>query len=277
MEPIGILLPNFPPEILAKLNQSTEMSYEQRVQQDCDEMNALPGNLTGYDCKDCMNRGGSWVIRSGEQIFKQCYCTEIRSSLKRIERSGLADMLEDHTLESFIDTEGWQKTLKQSAENFIADSFGKWFFIGGQNGAGKTHLCTAIVGEFLKAGRSARYMLWKDEVVQLKACVTDDVQYAKLINPLKSVDVLYIDDLFKMPRSGDGQSKPPTTGDLNVAFEIFNARYNNKNLVTIISCEHYIDDLTSIDEAVGSRIYQRTKDYCNIIGRDKSRNYRMKG
>lgn len=216
-------------------------------------------------------------LRDGEQVLRECHCMEIRRSLKRIERSGLSDMLEDCTFDTFIITDDWQKPIKQSAMNFVNDNFGKWFFVGGQVGAGKTHLCTAIVGELLKAGRSARYMLWRDEIVQLKACVTDDTEYAKLINPLKSVDVLYIDDLFKTARGADGQAKPPTAGDLNVAFEIFNARYNNKKLVTIISCEHYIDDLTNIDEAVGSRIYQRTKDHCNIIGRDKRRNYRMVG
>ena len=220
-------------------------------------------------------------MRDGYQIIKQCHCTEIRKSLNRIERSGLADMLENCTFDNFVISEDWQRPIKQSAVNFISDNFGKWFFIGGQVGAGKTHLCTAIVGELLKQGRSARYMLWRDEVVQLKACVTDDIQYAKLINPLKSVDVLYIDDLFKTPQVWDEKKqayihKSPTSGDLNVAFEIFNARYNNKKLVTIISCEHDIDALLAIDEAVGSRIYQRTKDYCNIIGRDKGRNYRMR-
>ena len=42
-------------------------------------------------------------------------------------------------------------------------------FIGGQVGAGKTHLCTAMVGEFLKRGISAKYMLWRDDALKLKA------------------------------------------------------------------------------------------------------------
>lgn len=201
---------------------------------------------------------------------------ESRRSIRRIEKSGLADMLESCTFDNFETVEPWQISLKQSALDYIGDNLGKWFFVGGQVGAGKTHICTAIVGELLKQGRSARYMLWRDEVVPLKASVTDDFQYAKLINPLKSVDVLYIDDFFWTPKDEGGKAKPPTPGDLNVAFELINHRYNNKNLVTIISCEHYIDALTDIDEAVGSRIYQRTKDYCNIIGRNKSRNYRMR-
>ena len=261
---------------MAKVSQYTEMSFEEKAQQDCAEMNALPGKLEGHDCADCLNRGYSYFARGDEVVCRECHCADVRKSLVRIKKSGLEDMLEYCTFDSYKVTEKWQEPIKASAVKFVGDSFGKWFFIGGQVGAGKTHLCTAIVGEFLKAGKSARYMLWRDEVVKLKACVTDDVQYAKLINPLKTVDVLYIDDLFKTARGEDGRAKPPTAGDLNVAFEIFNARYNDKSLVTVISCEHYIDDLTAMDEAVGSRIYQRTKDYCNIIGRDKKRNYRMR-
>ena len=252
------------------------MSSEEQMQHNCAERNTERGKLEGYDCHDCLNRGHIYVVSDNEIVFRECHCADIRKSLIRIKNSGLADMLEYCTFNNFEVSEKWQEPIKASAMKFVDDSFGKWFFIGGQVGAGKTHLCTAIVGEFLKRGKSARYMLWRDEVVQLKACVMDDVQYAKLINPLKTVDVLYIDDLFKTIRGVDGKANPPTGGDLNVAFEVFNARYNNKNLVTVISCEHYIDDLTTMDEAVGSRIYQRTKDYCNIIGRDKSRNYRMR-
>ena len=119
-------------------------------------------------------------------------------------------------------------------------------------------------------------MLWRDEVVQIKAVVTDDYHYASLINPLKNAAVLYIDDFLKTPRDGNGIFKKPTDGDINVAFELINHRYANKNLITIISCEYDIDEIVDIDEAVGSRIYQRTKEYCNFIKRDKTRNYRMK-
>lgn len=267
---------NLTPEQIEEINRNTELSYEEQNKLRCDRMNTDPGKLEGYDCPDCLNRGGSYVVRGDSIVFRICHCDAIRKSLQRVKNSGLADMLDDCTFEAFRAVEDWQKVIKQSAVDYVTDSYGKWFFVGGQVGAGKTHLCTAIVGELLKQGKSARYMLWRDEVVQLKASVTDDWQYAKLINPLKSVDVLYIDDFLKTPRNKDGKANPPTAGDLNVAFELLNHRYNNKNLVTIISCEHYMDDLIKIDEAVGSRIYQRTKEYSNHIGRDMRRNYRVR-
>lgn len=266
-----------PPEVRQRLDQYTELSYEEQQQLRCDEYNRYPGNLTGYDCPECLNRGGSNKIVGDEIVFAECKCKEIRRNLNRIERSGLKDMLGECTFDRFNSESEWQKSLKQSALSFISDNYGKWFFVGGQVGCGKTHICTALVGELLKSGKSARYMLWRDEAVQLKACVTDDYQYSNLINPLKTVDVLYIDDFFKTARGSDGIAKPPTSGDINVAFEILNHRYNNRELVTIISCEHYVDDLINVDESIGSRIYQRTKEYCNIIGRDKKRNYRLYG
>ncbi len=242
----------------------------------CEDYNKTHGRLDGYDCPDCLNRGNHLVLRSGEIITRECHCMETRRSLARIAKSGLGDMLEDYTLDNYSETEAWQKRVKQSAVDYLYDWRGNWFYAGGQSGSGKTHVCTAIVGEFLKRGMAARYMLWRDEVVQLKACVNDDVMYSKIITPLKTVEVLYIDDLFKTARGIDGNTKPPTQGDLNVAFEIINYRYNNKDLITILSSEYYVNELLDVDEAIGSRIYERTKRYCNNVKRDKQRNYRTR-
>ena len=93
-------------------------------------------------------------------------------------------------------------------------------------------------------------MLWRDDSVKLKATVNDDSEYERLIRPLKTCDVLYIDDLYK-----GGASE----ADKKLAFELLNYRYNGK-LITIISTERLIPDLLNIDEATGSRIYQRSRD-----------------
>lgn len=257
-------------------NSANTFDAEEYEQHKCGWMNEEVGTLSGYDCPDCMNRGGSYLRRDGYTVFCVCHCAEIRKSLRNIAKSGLSDLMEICTFDNFDDTEPWQKPIKQSAKAYLTDHTGKWFYIGGQNGAGKTHICTALVGELLKIGKSARYMLWKDESVRLKASVNDDDTYYSLIEPLKTVDVLYIDDFFKMQRGENGAPKPPTPADVNIAFEILNYRYNNPKAITVISTEYDIDELMDIDEAVGSRIYQRTKDYCKFIGRDKAKNYRTR-
>ena len=95
-------------------------------------------------------------------------------------------------------------------------------------------------------------MLWRDDIVKLKACVTDSEEYSRQIKPFKSVQVLYIDDFLK---------GKVTEADINIAFEILNYRYHNQSMRTIISSERSIEEVLDIDEAVGSRIYERSRGY----------------
>jgi DNA replication protein DnaC len=61
---------------------------------------------------------------------------------------------------------------------------------------------------------------------------------------------------------------------VNVAFEIINYRYNNPNLLTIISSELSEDELLDVDEAIGGRIYERARTFS--IAKDRKRNYRIR-
>lgn len=187
-----------------------------------------------------------------------------RESILRIERSGLVEVLKDYTLEKYKTPQAWQREAKKMAEQFIADPRG-WFCAMGAVGSGKTHLCTAIAGKLLEQGMAVKYMLWRDEAVKIKACVTDDKEYDRLTRPLKTIKCLYIDDFFK------GNI---TAADINLAFEILNSRYNDRKLITIISSEKTIEDLLNIDEAIGSRIYERSKGYYVRVTGDK--NWRLK-
>ena len=148
------------------------------------------------------------------------------------------------------------------------------FFIGGQSGSGKSHLCTAIARELLYAGYEVRYSVWRDESVRLKAVIGDDKQYQSLIDQLKNIDVLYIDDFLKVPIGRD-ESKP-TSADLALALEIINNRYN-ANRITILSSEWNIKDIIGFDEALGGRIYEMSgSDFCLNIKKDRKRNYRTR-
>jgi len=164
----------------------------------------------------------------------------------------------------------WQRIVKEKALAFVLDQ-GHWFFIGGQVRSGKTHICTAIVNELMNQGKETLYMLWRNEIVKLKANSMDGPEYQKTIQAYKSVKVLYIDDLFKTEKG-----KSPTTADINIAFEILNTRYQNRNLITIISCEKIIKELLVIDEAIGSRIFEMAGDYCVQINNNDRMNMRMR-
>lgn len=224
-----------------------------------------------YNCPKCKNKELIAVLDAdGKFSTRFCECKKIRRSIKKAEKSGLKKLLDTNTLNSFNATEKWQEGIKIKATEYIQKD-GGWFFIGGQKGSGKSHICTAMVGEFINQGKDALYMLWRDRVVELKANVNNYEEYDRLMSELKNVGVLYIDDFYKT----DSENKP-TQADKNIAFELLNYRYNNPDSITIISTELLIRDLLSIDEAVGSRIYERSKGFQVNIAPDISKNYRLR-
>ena len=270
-------------EILANLGLATtfeKMTPRDYEQFKVDGLNNTVGNRNeedGYNCDICKNKG--YVVKlvencdSFSHAITDCKCVEIRNSIMRMKRSGLKDIIKDYTFDKFLDNEPWQKSLKSAAMEYAKNPEG-WFFLGGQSGAGKTHLCTAICREQLHAGKRVIYMLWRDEIVKLKAMVNESDEYRDLIDKYKTAEVLYIDDLFKTGRGQDNTVQKPTAADVNVAFEIINYRYNNPGMITIISSECTEDELLDIDEAIGGRIYERAKAFS--IAKNRARNYRMK-
>ena len=219
------------------------------------------------DCTICNNLGLIFRVDDGQAFGKPCVCMVEYNNKIRIQKSGLARAFEVYTFDKYIVSRNWQKVVKGKALEFVENSESEWFFIGGAVGSGKSHICTAICAELIKH-KNIYYMPWRDDVVNLKANVTDALEYQVLINKLKTIEVLYIDDFFK------GSITLP---DKNVAFEILNSRYN-KRLTTIISSEHGIDEIIGMDEAIGSRIFQMSKNYSFIIPIGKfenENNYRL--
>ena len=243
-----------------------ELEYARRK---ADGYNAEEGDLTGYDCQKCKNKGlVASVMDNGEIAFSTCECMSVRAGLGRLKRSGMENVVKEYTFKGYKAGEQWQKDILKKAVDYAKKPEG-WFFIGGQVGAGKTHICTAIAAYLMKNGLETHYMLWTDETAELKVNKNDEA-YCGRMDKLKSVDVLYIDDFFKTERD-----RQPTASDVNIAFELLNSRYNSRK-ITIISSEKTIKDLLNIDEAIGSRIKQRAGENAINIDRDRERNYRLK-
>ena len=174
-------------------------------------------------------------------------------------------------ISEYIPKDGKQYCFEVDTGYLVLRRNGRIFITGN---SGKTHICTAICREFLLAGKQVVYMLWRDDIVKLKGFVNDAEAYEPLIDRFKKADVLYIDDLFKTGKTTDQTMQKPTPADINAAFEIVNYRYNNPELLTIISSELSEDELLDIDEAIGGRIFERAKTI--TIARDRARNYRIK-
>lgn len=252
--------------------QRPKDAYIELQRRKAEAYNKTPGTLDGYNCPLCMNRGCSYKTdENGYLISVPCKCMTIRNNERRIEQSGLSDLLSRYTFAAWKTKTQWQAEILDGAKRFVESPEG-WFAVSGKPGTGKTHICTAICGELMKKGFDVRYMLWRDAATTLKANSTGDAAaYSREIDPLKTVKVLYIDDFFKT-----GGKRPPTVMDANLAFEIINARYNATGLITIVSSERSLDEMMRIDEATASRIYERTKknrNFYNLAGRE---NWRMK-
>ena len=259
---------------------SKPMTEQEAAQHKCNSINNdVEGNLNasdGYDCPECKNRGYVMVVCEERGTYyeaaRRCKCMTVREFIGRMKKSGLGSVITNYTMDKYITDTPWRQIVKDKAVRFLKDQTARVFFIGGQSGAGKTHICTAISGTLLKRGKRVNYMLWMNESKELKGIINDP-DYTRRMMELETVDVLYIDDFLKTP---DGE--PPSKGDLNIAIELINSRYMAKDKITILSSEWTVDDIVDFDEALGGRIVEMCGDEYEInIAKDRSKNYRLRG
>ena len=179
-------------------------------EKDAESFNAQEGDLKNYDCKECKNKGYIAVPTDDDVSLKRCACIQKRRIIKAMINCGVNL---NYTLDNFKAPAAWQKQMIKAAKSYINATDG-WLYVGGQVGAGKTHICTAIVILMIEQGTLCKYMMWSDESKKIKACIGNAEEYQNLVQELKTVDVLYIDDFFKT-QSGEN----PTKADINLAFE----------------------------------------------------------
>lgn len=226
--------------------------------------------LDNVDCPVCHNTG-CIITKAADGTLKaaECVCMAKRVSIRNLERSGLKDQISRYTMQNYVADTPERKKVRNAAEDFCRNDKG-WFFISGKSGSGKTHICTAICSRLMDKGKAVRYMRWRDDSIMLKALTTEGEEYQRMIQPFKSVPVLYIDDFLKVKGK---EEKYITPADINLAFEILNSRYNDSALRTVISSELSLFEILGLDEATGGRIYERAKGYVIESPRE---NWRLK-
>lgn len=265
--------------IFKAFEKAKSLTPQERMESRVNRENLREGNLhltDGYNCDKCRNKGMIIIAKEYDGLWqdvqRECECMKVRRNIMNLKRSGLESVVKEYRLDNFSTEKPHQEMMLDTAKRYLTDRDAKWVAYLGASGSGKTHLCSAIAIELLRRGKELKYMLWKDESRKIKNDNFDGG--GNLIDAYKSVEVLYIDDLFKTGKT-DGKYQKPTAGDINIAFEIINARVT-RNLITIISSENTMDELVDIDEAVGGRIKQMCGDYCLNISRGKDKNYRMR-
>lgn len=254
-----------------------EMNNEEDLQYNVYTYNAEPGFLEDYDCPKCLNKGRIATIGNNLMTISQCSCMAIRKSVDRIRRSGLSDLLDIYNFDKYKCEETWQQVVKDKAQSFV-ESDASLFMISGTTGSGKSMICTSISKELLNKCFDLKYMVWTTESLSLKQYKLNDIdKYNKLMDEIKNIDVLYIDDFLKV-----GKNEEPTTADMNIAREIIDYRYmkalsdKSKRWVTILSTERTLDEIIDLDASIGGRIKEIVGEYLiTLTGEDK--NYRLKG
>jgi DNA replication protein DnaC len=247
------------------IQQSPEPYDDDGDEKHIEYRNSIQGTLEGYDCMECLNRG---IITVAYNTVRECRCMSIRKSLRNLERSGVAPLAERYTFEKFLTPEPWQIRLKEMVLDFSYNATSRCLLLLGMTGTGKTHLATAATVNLIMSGMLAIYAVWPEFSKRVKSLITDADLYEKELQQLRTVEVLYIDDLFK-------SGSRPTAADISLFFEIINARYNSR-LTTLISSEYTIDQLIEIDEATAGRLFEWAGEYALNIARDPTKNFRFK-
>lgn len=234
------------------------------IQQQVQWYNESPGKLTGYDCPACRNKGSIAFLQDGNITMQTCTCVKKRQALRNVRRSDLAANLERMKFQNYLCGEPWQTQAKEKAMDYCREKGAPWFYIAGQSGTGKTHLCTAICGELLKRGMQVQYSQWASVYREMQSFQKRDECFQKLCR----AQVLYLDDFLKIGTPEKNRE---------IAFEILNERYL-RGKATILSSETGIAALYRLDEAIAGRIVERCENgkYCVEIQRGSGRNYRVK-
>ena len=260
---------------------SSKLSAEEACKLICERRNReKEEDKDGYECEACGNKEYVFEPRYNESYGTwqdtavPCKCQKVRRVLRRLKKSGLQDAINKNFKSYEADTE-WRQKLKEMVMRWVQEGNGRWLYIGGAPGSGKTHLCVAAMLKLLKQGREVYYMLWREDVPKLKSLVTEHEEYGRMISELKNVDVLYIDDMFKTGRTESGAKQRPTGADINIAFEIINHRYVT-NKLTVFTSECGMSELIDIDQALAGRIVEKAGEYCVSL-KGKEKDWRLKG
>ena len=161
--------------------------------------------------------------------------------------------------------------MKEIALDYLNDFKNNWFFIGGQIGSGKTHLCIKILNNILENNFVSLQILKFSKVFKDLKSLSNKPEQIQLLDKFQKVDILYIDDLF---------NRVPTSSDINLLLDIIDYRYiSNKS--TIFSSQKHFEELSAcIDdenlEALFSRIFEKTFNYIIDVPYNRNFDFRIK-
>ena len=230
--------------------------------------------VNGVECEICGNKGIIYYVREDAICGRECECMPRRRANAALLRCGFTGDMLDMSFDNYTTAQEWQARAAEKARKYAESDCTDWLFFSGQNGSGKTHLCTAVCKMLIDKGITVVYLIWDELRQRLEANRYNEEGYNKIIREIKGAEVLYIDDFLKTEHRSNEKPAPPTKEDMKAAFAVINARYMVKKR-TIISTEHIASEIIDYDTAVGGRIQQRSNGYMIQIDRAAGRDYRL--
>ena len=237
-----------------------------------------------FDGKVC-NPQDAWEWR--DTYAKQCECVKRRRMQRIIKASQITDEFKKLGFKNFS-IEGKPQIIKvaydcaleyyqefESVRNKRKNSIA----LLGQPGSGKTHLLTALANNLMqRKGVPVLYFPYVEGFNDLK---DDFDKLEEKLEHMKTVDVLFIDDLFKPvsveTKNGRAWKPRATEWQIEQMYAVINYRYLNFKPI-LISSELTVDEMLDIDEALGSRIYEMCSDFTVVIKGDRKKlNHRLAG
>lgn len=210
------------------------------------------------------------------ETMKDCKCAKKRRSSHLLKFSEITEEFRKVKFSNFI-LDGKEQVVRDAyrcAITYYRDFDGmktnriNSISLLGQPGSGKTHLLIALANNLIKNKQvSVQYFPFVEGFNNLK---NDFDRLEEKLTKMKRVEVLFIDDLFK------GRHWP-TEFQLEQMFAVINYRYINHKPI-MVSSEKTVDELCDMDEALGTRIFEMSKDYTVVIKGDrKVLNHRLDG
>lgn len=236
-------------------------------------------NQTSVSCKICNDQ--QIIYDPALNVGWPCKCVEKRRIERIFKNSAISSEFQKLRLRTYK-TEGLHPLVeraKRCAEDYlkhfqeIRNQKDNFLVYLGHSGAGKTHLICSVANELMDQGVTCLYFPYVDGFKKLKK---DLNSLEEKVHLMRTVDVLLLDDLFKKKKG-----KEPTDFEFDVIFDVINDRYLNHRPV-LISSELDRDGLIEIDEALASRIIERSKGHTvtfPLTAEEKARglslNYRL--
>lgn len=188
--------------------------------------------------------------------LKKCACLVKKEFEINMRRSGMNQILDKVLNEKYETKYDWQKEYHDLMTKFVK-SKDTGFIMSGQTGSGKTLLMGKALLNLLHLGKEVHYLDWRNDFTKklVNQYNKQDENHLKYMDYLCNVEVLYIDDLFKvLGNSIDDISKK--YAHLDIADTIISRRCESKHKKTIITMELFPDDIANIDSSFQGRLLQ---------------------